>query len=329
MKLITGLIISLLTFESNGDLFRSFGVSVGLSRGSGGSNRGSGGSNRGSNVYSGGSTRLSQQTSSYGSNNGGFSGSTRSSSGGQGLQQGFASTGVVPNDLAEVPPAPVNVILSSGKSLSPGQQTSTSELDVMPTFKWETEPGALYTLLIEDNNLSTRPDSQFGHLLVANIPGNNVRAGEDILSHVPSFAFEQNEAKDKLDTETLTKKPHLVLVYKQNGRINVPDAEKDIAVGCKASTFGNRFGYFHDDLKEKYNLEGPVAGTYYTVTYEPGWAEYWICYASAIIGNPIPFLLEGINDKERGQCSACQKPKKYKNRWYYKRIPYIPLVNRN
>ncbi len=41
----------------------------------------------------------------------------------------------------------------------------------MPTFSWATEPGALYTILIEDNNLSTRPDSQFGHLMVVNIPG--------------------------------------------------------------------------------------------------------------------------------------------------------------
>ena len=41
----------------------------------------------------------------------------------------------------------------------------------MPTFSWATEPGALYTILIEDNRLSTRPDSQFGHLLVVNIPG--------------------------------------------------------------------------------------------------------------------------------------------------------------
>ena len=45
------------------------------------------------------------------------------------------------------------------------------KLDTMPTFSWATEPGALYTILIEDNNLSTRPDSQFGHLMVVNIPG--------------------------------------------------------------------------------------------------------------------------------------------------------------
>ena len=49
--------------------------------------------------------------------------------------------------------------------------TKMFKLDTMPTFSWATEPGALYTILIEDNNLSTRPDSQFGHLMVVNIPG--------------------------------------------------------------------------------------------------------------------------------------------------------------
>ena len=36
--------------------------------------------------------------------------------------------GVVPDDLAEVPPAPVTVITSAGKRLKPGERTKTSEV---------------------------------------------------------------------------------------------------------------------------------------------------------------------------------------------------------
>jgi len=330
MKIIAGIIFAVLTLEqSKGDPFRgsggnSFGGSFGGFSGSSGGF--SGGFKPSSGGFSGG---FSKQTSSFGSASGGYSGSTRSNSGGQSLQQAFTSTGVVPDDLAEVPPAPVTVITSAGKRLKPGERTKTSELDVLPTFEWQTEPGALYTLLIEDNNLSTRPDSQFGHLLVANIPGNDVRAGEAILGHIASFTFSQNEAKDKLDTQTLLNSYHVVLVYKQNGRIDIPEAEKDSVSKCEPQFFGNRFAYAHEDIQEKYNLEGPVAGTFYTLGYEPGWTEYWLCYAAAKIGQPIPFLLEGINDKEQGQCSACQKPRQYKSRWFYKRIPYLPLANRN
>ena len=37
--------------------------------------------------------------------------------------------------------------------------------------------------------------------------GTDVKSGDDVLSYVPSFSFELNEARDKLDVETLTKKP--------------------------------------------------------------------------------------------------------------------------
>ncbi len=31
-------------------------------------------------------------------------------------------------------------------------------------------------------------------------------------------------------------------------------------------------------------LQGPISGTFYTASYEAGWAEYWICYFSAAVG---------------------------------------------
>ena len=45
-------------------------------------------------------------------------------------------------------------------------------------------------------------------------------------------------------------------------------------------------------------------------------------------GAPIPFTIEGFNDKGKGRCDLCDsevKPRKYKGRYFHKKIPYIPL----
>ena len=220
------------------------------------------------------------------------------------FQNAFTSSGVVPDFIPEAPPQPVTIFQSDRRCLNANDLTSTSALDVKPRFKWPVEEGALYTLLIEDNVLSTRPDSQFGHYLVVNVPGNDVSAGDDVLDYITSFAFELNATGNGLDTETLTQKKHLVLVYKQVGRLEIADDEKHI--GC-SNNLGNRFAYAHEDIEQRWDLE-LVAGTFYLITYEEGWSEYWMCYTSTAAGFPFPFPIDGVNDKPQGQCELCEKP---------------------
>ena len=45
------------------------------------------------------------------------------------------------------------------------------KLDEFPEFSWEAEPGALYTLLIEDEEPEPFPGSIVVHYLATNIPG--------------------------------------------------------------------------------------------------------------------------------------------------------------
>ena len=59
----------------------------------------------------------------------------------------------------------------------------------MPDFYWETEPGALYTMLIEDNNPGCCPGSQFGDLFTVNIPGEQILPYYHVSSVFVSMIF--------------------------------------------------------------------------------------------------------------------------------------------
>ena len=170
-----------------------------------------------------------------------------------------------------------------------------------PTVKWEADPNALYTLIIEDNDIPFFP-VKFAHWLVTNIPGNNVAAGDILAAWVPTFDIELNEAGDGLDT-TLAEdggRTHrfLVLVYKQEGIIDVPKGQSE----CKEDLLATRV-YDHENLKQEYNLEGPVAGSFFRTGHSAfGWTEYFICKFTRCTGNPFPLgVLPGINDKP--ECS--------------------------
>ena len=192
----------------------------------------------------------------------------------------WTSTGTVPEKLSEVPLEPLAMRVA-GQGVLINGALQTSQVDDFPVFQWNSEPGALYSLLIEDNDPTAYPEIKVGHFLATNIPGDNIAQGDVIFNWLPSFGYDETE--DKLDFDKEKRTPHkfLVLVYKQNGRINVPQDKR--AVGC-GPFMANRVGFSHDNFKDEYELEGPVSGTYFTVTYEPGWTEYFSCYISRCTG---------------------------------------------
>ena len=104
---------------------------------------------------------------------------------------------------------------------------------------------------------------KFTHWLVTNIPGNNVAAGDTVAAWIPPFDVEHNEAGG-LDT-TLPKDGgrthrYAVLVYKQEGLIDVPKAGS--LSDCAKDLLPSRI-YDHEKLKQTYGLEGPIAGMDY------------------------------------------------------------------
>jgi len=200
----------------------------------------------------------------------------------------WTETGTVPDKLSEVPDQLLQVNVD-GTWVTPNMTLDTAQLQKKPTFKWKADPNALYTLLIEDNDI-VDPPIKYAHWLVTNIPGDDVANGEEVATWIPSYHFEVKE-DGTLDTSGQITNRHLVLVYKQPGRIEVSGQ-----AGCNPGILEPPRVIDHDQFQADYNLEGPVAGNFYRVGYSEGWTEFYMCRNRRCLGFPLPQVVEGVND---------------------------------
>jgi len=207
----------------------------------------------------------------------------------------WLSTGTVPDRLSRVPDQPLYVDFGD-ISVTPNMTLDTSQLQKKPTLKWIADPNALYTLLIEDNDIVTSP-IKYAHWLVTNIPGNDVNNGDEIAEYLPSFHFVIRE-DGTLEQELGVTDRHLVLIYKQQGKIDMSGQS-----GCNEGLFAPPRVIDHDQLQADYQLEGPIAGNFYRNGYSEGYTEDMLCYYTKCLGiGPFPLPLPGINDLP--ECSA-------------------------
>merc|ERR1711976_28010 len=203
----------------------------------------------------------------------------------------WTSTGTVPNKLKEVPPQLLKARLGPLKVL-PNITFDTSQLQQRPFLAWQPDPNALYTVMIEDQDIGR---IKYVHWMVTNIPGNNVPAGDEVLEYIPSFKVDRENGKLIKITPFQGGKSnrHLLLVYKQKGKIDVPTNK-----GCNKELIAPPRVNDHDKFQEANDLEGPVAATFYRVGYSPGFSEKYLCFYIKCTGNPFP----GV-DEDQAQCS--------------------------
>ena len=154
--------------------------------------------------------------------------------------QQWTSTGEVPNKLAQAPPAPL-FIRYNNKPVYPNDVVRNEDMNHRPKFMWESEPGALYTIMQLDFGIERLMGAQYFHWMVANIQdptsinngiADEVRMLENYLScfdlsfqireYIPPFSFEVNPGPPPTLDMTTGKPIHdiLTLVYKQrDGRV--------------------------------------------------------------------------------------------------------------
>ena len=97
----------------------------------------------------------------------------------------WTSTGEVPGKLAEVPPAPLYMRYNR-KPVFPNDIVVNEDMNQRPTFKWTSEPGALYTIMIIDFGIERFMGDQYFHWMVANVPdANSINngIGDEVSSH--------------------------------------------------------------------------------------------------------------------------------------------------
>lgn len=225
----------------------------------------------------------------------------------------WTSTGTVPDLLSSLPDEPLYMKVE-GKMVYPNTPLQSSQLQDFPQLWWKTEQDAFYTVLIEDNEPEL--PVRVAHFLATNVPGTSILSGNIVADYWPSTTFDRvgDYGSDSFDPNLKKKKRHLVLIYKQKGRIQIPPEKGN--VGCVAEPgFFNRAGLNHIDLQRDYDLEGPVAGTFYTVTYEEGWSQYNFCIIGSCAGKAIPNQIDGLTDFEADP-NLCKKPARYQSRWW-------------
>merc|ERR1719374_115078 len=206
----------------------------------------------------------------------------------------WIATGTVPSDLGVVPDQPLRVSFGN-IDVTPNDRLEQSQMRSEPTVSWRAEPGALYTLILEDQDVTLpRGSFKYAHWMVSNIQGSDVSTGDVNIPYVPSGPFEMKNNNTEVDMSLDYTHRYVFLVYKQPGRIN---ADESVPEGCSRVVV-----FDHDALQAKYNLQGPEAGNFYRCGFSIEYFTAFSCSFSKCIGFPFRVPIPGINDG--AECTA-------------------------
>jgi hypothetical protein len=172
-----------------------------------------------------------------------------------------------------------------------------------PTVTFAAETDALYTIMIEDNdiNIGTSMPAgvpRFFHWLVANVPGTDVASGDVIFDYIPSFTFKTKADAPEIEIDPNYYHRHVLTVWKQNNGAITPDEGQQ---GCTSDITEARTVTSHDELAAKYDLT-LVAGNFYRNYYNGPETEELFCFISKCSGVPWPYPIPGVTDDP--ECQA-------------------------
>lgn len=142
----------------------------------------------------------------------------------------WTGTGTVPLHLPRLPDDKLFLTFSGNIQIRPNDTVTTGLLLSPPLLSWSTTPQSLYTvLLVNVDTAQTGLTLQLGrrtlfvHWLVVNTPGMSVKLGTPIFRYIPSITYSYNSSLG-LDRSDTYRQRHLVLVYKQERRVDVNES---------------------------------------------------------------------------------------------------------
>ncbi|EYB84013.1 hypothetical protein Y032_0324g2528 [Ancylostoma ceylanicum] len=169
--------------------------------------------------------------------------------------EAFKKNEVVPDVLPVAPSKTVKAVYDSGVEVSLGNVLTPTQVKNPPKLTWDTEPGALYTVIFTDPDAPSRKEHTFRewhHWLIINVPGNDIAKG-DVLSEYIGSGPPQGTGLHR----------YVFLVYKQPGRIT--DSEH----GHLTNRSGEgRGGFKTEKFVAKHKLGTPVAGNFYQAEFD-------------------------------------------------------------
>merc|ERR1712209_82132 len=100
--------------------------------------------------------------------------------------------------VGEAPPQRLMINWANNVEIvEPNATTSVGLMTNRPRLTWPSEPGALYTVMVIDAGIQRVLPKVYMHWMVANIPGNSVELGNEVMEYVTPFSLEVEE--DPLD----------------------------------------------------------------------------------------------------------------------------------
>lgn len=172
------------------------------------------------------------------------------------IAKSFETHMVVPDVVPKAPQALLSVKYPSGAEVAEGNVLTPTMVKDIPSVSWDASPDQFYTLAMTDPDAPSRQDPKFRewhHWLVANIPGNNVAAGENLSQYVGSGP-PQGTGLHR----------YVFLVYQQPGKLSFDEPRLTNRSG------DNRGKFSIANFAKKYNLGDPIAGNFY----QAEWDDY-------------------------------------------------------
>lgn len=172
------------------------------------------------------------------------------------IAKSFETHMVVPDVVPKAPQALLSVKYPSGAEVAEGNVLTPTMVKDIPSVSWDASPDQFYTLAMTDPDAPSRQDPKFRewhHWLVANIPGNNVAAGENLSQYVGSGP-PQGTGLHR----------YVFLVYQQPGKLSFDEPRLTNRSG------DNRGKFSIANFARKYNLGDPIAGNFY----QAEWDDY-------------------------------------------------------
>ncbi|VDM36780.1 unnamed protein product [Toxocara canis] len=161
---------------------------------------------------------------------------------------GFISSGIVPLVLPTAPSRRISVVFNNVQ-VNCGNTLTTAQIASQPTVTWETQPNAMYTLIMVDPDFPSRASPLPGqrlHWWVINIPGSTVSSGTTVAAFQPSTPA----ANTGLHR-------YVFLVYRQPAAINSP-----LLTNLTVQD-SERPGFVTTAFVSQFNLGFPYAGNFY------------------------------------------------------------------
>lgn len=161
---------------------------------------------------------------------------------------------VVPDVIDNIPAKVVQVNYASGVEVEQGNKLAPTQVKDLPQFKFEAQPGQLYTLAMVDPDAPSRADPKFReilHYLVVNIPGSEVNKGDTLAEYIGS-----GPPKDTGYHR------YVFLVYLQKGGRLSSDMK------ISNTSRQGRVSFSIRNFAKSNNLGEPVAANFYQAQYD-------------------------------------------------------------